>query len=216
MTALEYFKENSGCLYIYNLSSSVYGLKENEFSHYIIIINDKFIYPEDWIGLVNHESDYNVLYDNNTKFTIYKIKDWFDYVLNGNIICWECSCLNKKFVIKEHVKLLMTTNPLQLRKQVDKDIANISGKITLNESVDFTDLWRILVECKFANQIIENHKIVNFKETSPEYYALRSEVEDADLIERYAFDLNRPYTLLRERTDDLLKRDKIKKILQNE
>ena len=40
--------------------------------------------------------------------------------MNGSIEAWECACLNKKFIIKEHVKLLMKTDPLGLRKQIVK------------------------------------------------------------------------------------------------
>lgn len=47
------------------------------------------------------------------------MKYWFDKVLLGDIDTWECACMNKKFIIKEHVKLMMKTNSLQLRKNVD-------------------------------------------------------------------------------------------------
>ena len=39
--------------------------------------------------------------------------------MNGNMEAWECACLNKKFILKEHVKLMLVTNPLQLRKHYE-------------------------------------------------------------------------------------------------
>lgn len=216
---LEYMKENSGCLYIYNRSSSVYGLSDKEFSEYLIVVSREFLLPEDWTGLVISElctNNYDILIEDYTKYRIYKIDKWFEMVLNGDIICWECACLNKKFVVKEFVKLMMKTDLLQLRKQIDKQISTISGDICLKNPIDFVDLWRVINNCKFANQIIENHKIVNFKEATSEYLSLRNEVTDEELIERYTFDLVLPYQLLRDKTDDILKRSKLKKIIQDE
>lgn len=33
---------------------------------------------------------------------------------------WECACLNRKFIYKEHVKLLLTTDLIKLRDGFDK------------------------------------------------------------------------------------------------
>lgn len=217
MSFLEYLKTNSGCLYIYNRSSIIYGLNAKEFTEYIIVISENFKIP-DMEGFVEGQCDGKciILWEDTTKYTIYHINQWFEKVLNGDIECWECACLNKKFIIKEYVKLLMKTDPLQLRKQIDSLISELSGKIALSESVNVFDLWNVIKSCKFANQIIENHKIVNFKEANSEYLALNSEIEDSDLLERYTFDLALPYQLLRDKTDEILKQSKIKKILQNE
>lgn len=216
---LQFINENSGCLYIYNRSSIVYGLSSNEFSEYTVIVSRDFVLPEDWTGLVISELctlEYDVLIEGSTVFHIYNIETWFQKVLNGDIDCWECACLNKKFIIKEHVKLMMKTDLLQLRKYVDSLISSISGSIVLKQPVSVLELWKVIKACKFANQIIESHKIVNFKEVECEYRALQSEVTDAELIDRYQFDLIAPYQLLRDKTDEVLKRSKLKKVIQNE
>ena len=63
--------------------------------------------------------DFHIVVD-NCDFIFKTNEEWFNDVLNGSIEAWECACLNKKFIIKEHVKLLMKTDPLQLRKQIIK------------------------------------------------------------------------------------------------
>lgn len=216
---LEFLNTNSGCLYIYNRSSIVYGLPSDEFSEYTIVVSRDFVLPEDWTGLVISELctlNYDVLVEGSTFYYIYNIDTWFNKVLNGDIDCWECACLNKKFIVKEYVKLMMKTDLVQLRKYVDSLITNISRTITLKQPVSVLDFWKVIKTCKFANQIIENHKIVNFKEAESEYHALQSEVKDSNLIERYQFDLALPYQLLRDRTDEILRKSKIKKVIQDE
>ena len=216
---LQYLNENSGCLYIYNRSSVVYGLSSNEFSEYTVVTLPSFIIPEEYGGFIIEEfctQEYTALIEGSTFYYIYDIETWFNKVLNGDIDCWECACLNKKFVVKEYVKLMMKTDLLKLRKYVDSLITYVSGKIALKQPVSVLDLWKVVKTCKFANQIIDNHKIINFKEAEAEYNALQSEVTDSELIERYQFVLSQPYQLLRDQTDGILKQSKIKKIIQNE
>lgn len=210
MPFLDYCKESSDCYYIYNRGSIIYGLNPKEFFEYTVIVSDKFVIPEEY------ELTEGYIIEDLVKYQIISLKEWFDKMINGDIMCWECACLNKKFVIKEHVKLIMKLETLKIRKCVDALISNVSGKIALNEPVSYLDLWHVIKSCKFANQIIENHKIVNFKEANIEYAGLSSECDNSVIIEKYISDLALPYQLLRDKTDNVLKQSKIKKILQNE
>ena len=74
---------------------------------------------------MRESTDYGHRFDFHIKVNGYDFifktnEEWFDDVMNGSIEAWECACLNKKFIIKEHVKLLMKTDPLGLRKQIIK------------------------------------------------------------------------------------------------
>ena len=134
---LDYLKESPNCLYIYDLNETIYGLpNKNKY-----VVKDDWVCPEDWIGF------------DSKIFRIFHLQQWFNCITNGDLIGWECACLNKKYVIKEHVKLLMTTNPLQLRKHIDS--------ILKTDTYDPKDLIRSI---KFSIQIIDNHKIVNYKD----------------------------------------------------
>lgn len=191
---IDNLKENSDCLYIYNRNFSIYGLPDRE--RYTIIMSDNWKLPEDWIGL------------DNDVYQIYKISDWFKIILNGELTGWECACLNKKYIIKEHVKLLMTTSPLQLRKAIDSQI----NKYTNTGLIGLDVAWEIIKNIKFSIQIIENHKIVNFKEASNDYHILSS-FESITEIENY---INQVYSKLKNMTDGMIKQEILNKIKKYE
>ena len=140
-------------------------------------------------------------------YQIYKISDWFNYVLNGDLIGWECACLNKKYVIKEAVKLLMKTDPLQLRITIDYQLKEYQ----LSSAFDFYRNWELVKNIKFAIQIIENHKIVNFKEAQSDYYTMLAFESNS-----YFYDyILCKYNDLKKMTDGMIKQE-ILKNLKNE
>jgi len=102
---------------------------------------------------------------------------------------------------------MMQTNPLQLRNEIEYK------KKALFESTSpsIDKYWELIKDCKFAVQIIDNHKIVNFKEANPEFYQITT-----DSIKQEIFEDLSCYKELKKRTDELLKQSKIKKILQKE
>ena len=120
------------------------------------------------------------------------------------MIGWECACLNKKYVIKEHVKLLMKTNPLQLKKTIRTQRLN-NG---LYSDVNILRDWELIKNIKFAIQIIENHKIVNFKEAKNDYFNL-SKCESVKELTEY---INKSYQILKDLTDGMLLQERIKEI----
>ena len=116
--------------------------------------------------------------------------------------------MNKKFIVKEHVKLLMKTDPLGLRKQIVK----MNNAIT--EDSDPKDMWKVVAYCKFANQIIENHKIINFKEANPERKTILNTASGEPTFLEYKLCLHKPFELLKNSTDGMLKKELQSKIIQ--
>ena len=104
MDFLEKLKQDPNCLYIYNWGPYIYGL-DKEPREYLVITKNKPL----MVACMEEGISYQFI----------SINDWFEKVLRGDIRCWECACMNKKFIIKEHVKLMMSTNPLNLRKEID-------------------------------------------------------------------------------------------------
>lgn len=187
---LDYLKESPDCLYIYNRDFSIYGLESKE--RYTIVVKDDWICPEDWVG-----------FDTDV-YEVFYLNEWFNIVLNGDLIGWECACLNKKYVIKEHVKLLMKTNPLQLKKTIRTQ--RLSNGLYSN--VNILRYWELIKNIKFAIQIIENHKIVNFKEAKNDYFNLLK-CESVEELTEY---VNKSYQILKDLTDGMLLQERIKEI----
>ena len=190
-------------LHIYDLQGEYSKL------HFLVICNKHTTFPKEFYSMrettnYGRRFDFRIVVDNYS-FEFKTNEEWFNDVLGGSIEAWECACLNKKFIIKEHVKLLMKTDPLGLRKQIIK----MDSKITEDSSIE--DMWKVICYCKFANQIIENHKIVNFKEAIPEMTGLR--VCDYP-FRTYKYDLSKPLELLKKSTDGMLKKELQGKIIQ--
>lgn len=191
-------------LHVYDLQT-----KESDME-FLVVCNKHITFPKEFYNM-KENVDYGRRFNFHIKvdkcnFIFKTNEEWFDDVMNGSIEAWECACLNKKFIIKEHVKLLMKTDPLNLRKQIIK----MKNEITENNSIE--ELWKIICYCKFANQIIENHKIVNFKEANPEMKFLRVSEEPLQTFKQCLW---KPLEMLKKSTDGMLKREIQNKIVQN-
>lgn len=101
----------------------------------------------------------------------------------------------------------MQTNPLQLRNGIEAKKKALFERASIN----IDRYWELIKDCKFAVQIIDNHKIVNFKEANPEFYQIT-----VDNVKPEIFESLSCYQELKKRTDELLRQSKIKKILQKE
>lgn len=135
-------------------------------------------------------------------FEIYTLTAFFDFVLNGKLIGWECSCLNKKYVIKEHVKLMMVTNPIQLRKDIDAEYKSFH----LSEH-PILEAKQLIRDIRFSIQIILNHKIVNYKDGLGDYYAIDTIDDINDCYEI----VDEVYNQLKSLTDGMIKQQILKK-----
>ena len=192
--------------------SRIYGLETKDSDYdYLVICNKHITFPKEFYNMreatnYGRRFDFHIAVD-NCDFIFKTNEEWFDEVMGGSIEAWECACMNKKFIIKEHVKLLMKTDPLGLRKQIIK----MDNAIT--EDSDPKEMWKVVAYCKFANQIIENHKIVNFKEANPERKTIL-EINEYDRHLEYKFCLYKPLEKLKNSTDGMLKKELQSKIIQ--
>lgn len=193
--------------------SRIYELETKDSDYdYLIICNKHITFPKEFYNMrevtnYGRRFDFHIVID-NCDFIFRTNEEWFDEVMNGSIEAWECACMNKKFIIKEHVKLLMKTDPLGLRKQVVK----MDNAIT--EESDPKDMWKVIAYCKFANQIIENHKIINFKEANPERKTILNMTLGAPTFLEYKLCLHKPLEKLKASTDGMLKKELQSKIVQ--
>lgn len=211
MGLLEKLKEDPNVLYIYETGLQIYGLFEGIPNRKFTIICTHNYSPD---GFVNDEA-----VDESDVFEKFDITHWFNLVENESILAWECACLPKKFIHKEYVKLLLKTDPLKLRKiyEVEKKICLFGYDEYLEADAIISaqkELFYLFKLVKLSNQIIENHKIVNFKTLANDYrHIVTGEKYDLEYFNAY---INDELLQFKRFTDDILKRDKIQKILQNE
>ena len=99
-------------------------------------------------------------------------------VLNNKIPAWECTCLNKKYIKKEYVKLILKTDIVKLIKDL------MVRRLTLgNHVMDYKFIWYFVKDILFTQQIIDFHKITDFKEAN-KYY---NDIKNADIQQRLDF-----------------------------
>lgn len=156
---LQQLVNDKNILYIYEIGLQIHGLFEDiDDRDFLLVVTDDYEVPE----LDEH-------------FDVYTISDWFQLVLKNSMITWICMCLPKKYIIKEHVKLYMQPNLLYIRRNFD-DIFTSRHECAINRLLDEGNtltaqkaVWEKCKFIKFANQIIDNNKIVNFKEVAEDY-----------------------------------------------
>lgn len=163
MELLKQLIEDKTVLYIYEIGKQIYGIfpdvKERSF---LVIVDPEFTIND------------SIYIDGENTFNFIIIDEWFRMIQNCDILAWECACLPKKYVIKEYVKLLMKTDPLKLRmnylRLYKKNYESALKEIELGNTLTAQILlWKITKYAIFANQILENHKIVNFKSVADDY-----------------------------------------------
>lgn len=199
-TTLNKLIEHPEVYYIYDLRGAVFGI--DNLGEYIVVVKDGLV--------IKDELDDSEI----VKVSIYSSSEWFKLVINGEILPWICACVDKKYVLKEYVKLLMTTNPLQLRKCFDTTKNQILSNLGKTELSKQFNLWKIILFARFCNQIIENHKIVNFRNSASDYRELRKYNNFDDLLNVFNTLITPELNLLYKSTDELLKQEKITKLQQ--
>ena len=198
-TTLNKLIEHPEVYYIYDLRGAVFGI--DNLGEYIVVVKDGLV--------IEDELDDSEI----VKVSIYSSSEWFKLVINGEILPWICACIDKKYILKEYIKLLMTINPLQLRKCFDTTKNQILSNIEEVELKQF-NLWKIILFARFCNQIIENHKIVNFRNSANDYQELRKYNNFDDLLNIFNTLITPELNLLYKSTDELLKQEKIAKLQQ--
>ena len=199
-TTLNKLIEHPEVYYIYDLRGAAFGV--DDLGEYIIVTKDGLV--------IKDELDDSEI----VKVSIYSSSEWFKLVVNGEILPWICACIDKKYILKEHVKLLMTTNPLQLRKCFEATRVQILSNLGETESSKRFNLWKIILFARFCNQIIENHKIVNFRNSANDYFELRKYNDFNELFSIFNKLLAPELDLLYKSTNELLKQEKIVKLQQ--
>ena len=198
-TTLNKLIEHPEVYYIYDLRGAVFGI--DNLGEYIVVVKDGLV--------IEDELDDSEI----VKVSIHSSAEWFKLVINGEILPWICACIDKKYILKEYIKLLMTINPLQLRKCFDTTKNQILSNIEEVELKQF-NLWKIILFARFCNQIIENHKIVNFRNSANDYRELRKYNNFDDLLNVFNTLITPELNLLYKSTDELLKQEKIAKLQQ--
>lgn len=199
-TTLNKLIEHPEVYYIYDLRGAVFGI--DNLGEYIVVVKDGLV--------IKDELDDSEI----VKVSIYSSSEWFKLVINGEILPWICACIDKKYVLKEYVKLLMTTNPLQLRKCFNTTKNQILSNLGETELSKQFNLWKIILFARFCNQIIENHKIVNFRNSANDYRELRKYNNFDELLNMFNVLITPELNLLYKSTDELLKQEKITKLQQ--
>lgn len=105
----------------------------------------------------------------------------------------------------------METNPLKLRLNFDIVKKNLESEANVffgrNDYKNAKKCyWHIIKEAMFTNQILENHKIVNFREPEPYFNILmESENDNNNINNLYHQLLDKHFNLLGKVTDGIKK-----------
>lgn len=176
---LEHLIKDPKVYYVYQRGFSIYGLNDkNSDTDYLVIIDSEYNLPEEFkefefdSGYINARK--NIKYD-NCDFMFIFIQDWFKLVIDNKIPAWECACLNKKFIKKEYVKLIIKTDIIKLIKDL-----MIRRQALFNYLNDYKIVWYFIKDVLFTQQIIDFHKITDFKEAN-KYY---NDIKNAEPVDR--------------------------------
>ena len=214
-TYLKHLIESPLVYYVYKRGSTIYGTNTEESDlDFLVVVDSTYKVPKAFkrfkqVNRCDH-LNYKVVLD-NCEFIFYEIQDWFQHVLNCKIDAWECACLNKKYIFKEHVKLLMETNPLKLRLNFDQFEKDTFGRAWFHLCKDNYKmakkwLWYVIKNAALTNQILINHKIVNFAEVAAEHDLLfNAENKVETLIPLYEELLKKYKNFLKQSTDGVKK-----------
>lgn len=211
---LTILKEDPNVLYIYNRGSIIYRSNtEDSDIDFLVVVNNNFRIPKQfrrnkYSHHFKREIKYNLKCD-NLDFIFFTIDEWFARVMNNDLYAWECACLNKKFIHKEHVKLLLSTDLVQLRKNFDSKYYEYTGKAKRafdNNHIDTAVkiLWYVIKDALFTNQIMINHKIVNYTAATSFKDKLK-ECENDELFKVFDEIIEGPYNEIKKLTDGMLK-----------
>lgn len=176
---LQHLIEDPKVYYVYQRGSSIYGLNTKDSdTDYLVVIDSEYKLPEEFKSC-EFDSGYkndrkNIKFDNCDFMFIY-IQNWFKMVLDNKIPAWECACLNKKYIKKEYVKLILKTDIVKLIRDL-----MIRRLALSNHVIDHKFIWYFVKDVLFTQQIIDFHKITDFKEAN-KYY---NDIKNADIQQR--------------------------------
>lgn len=199
---IEKLKKDPLVYYIYQTDLSIYGIEDKPY--YTIIIDNDSDY---------HKTDILIPRPNNVSF--YTMKDWFDMMNQNSLLTWICSCLDRKHIIKEHVKLMIPIDILRLRRNIIEQLKYSDYQAYPDLDDCLSEMIMDIIGLNLTNQIIENHKIINFKSPLRDYRSLISCDGYYPTLNKYKEIVEKHLSILHKNTDDLYKQNLIKK-LENE
>ena len=190
MSKLNELKSNPLLYYIYQMDYSIFNIEEQDPKYIVIIDNDCLK---------------SSIASDEDNFEIYTTKEWFDKLVNSEIITWICSCLDKKFIIKEYVKLLGIRDDLKIRNNFDRDIDLSCVKIIDSDNKQEV-IFDLLVKLLFSHQIMDFNKIINFTEPKEYWYKICKADNPWD---EFLYFATESITKLHNRTSNLAKNKKL-------
>ena len=190
MSKLNELKSNPLVYYIYQVDYSIFNIEGGNPKYIVIIDNDCLK-----SSVTSNEDD----------LEIYTTKEWFNMLINSEIITWICSCLDKKFIIKEHVKLLGMRDDLKIRNNFDRDIDLCCVKINSSDNKEQL-AFDLLVKLLFSHQIMDFNKIVNFGEPKEYWHAICRAENPWD---EFLYLATENITKLHNRTSNLVKKKQL-------
>ena len=187
-------KEDPLVYYIYQTDLSIYGIEDKPL--YTVIVDDN--------------SDY-ISSDLHSDIVFYSMSIWFKMMEENTLITWICSCLDRKYIVKEHVKLMIPFDALKLRRNtlIQLRYSDYQHYPELEDCL--SEMTSDIITLNLVNQILENHKIVNFKSPLKEYNSLLKCKDYYSTLTKYKEIINKELEYLHKSTDDLYKQDLIKK-----
>lgn len=191
---VKYIQEDEDILYGYFLPPDLFGLTSG-IDKYVLITKYAYKLPDKY-------KDIPIIH--------FPIQLYFKYVNNNDLIAWILTCLDKKYIIKEHVKLLVNFDILKLRKSVENLFDNYDCYYNEDYIAFYSKLYKYSF---FANQIIENHKIIN-------YHAVGKgliKIYKTDPIDSFIYEntVNPEFKKFIERTDPFKKKEILKKLKED-
>lgn len=200
---IKYIQEDEDILYGYFLPPELFGI-DFGVTKYVLITKWAYKIPDKY-------KDIPIVH--------FPIQLYFKYITNNDLTAWILSCLDKKYIIKEHVKLLVNFDVLKIRKNIDDDYKFFNDLMyrdfdvsNINEiKAIFMKLYKYLV---YANQVIDNHKVINYRIVGSGLKTINS-IKTGTINDCYCMTIKPEMQKLITKTEELRRKELIKK-LKNE
>lgn len=191
---VKYIQENEDILYGYFLPPDLFGLTSGV-DKYILITKYAYKLPDKY-------KDIPIIH--------FPIQLYFKYINDNDLIAWILTCLDKKYIIKEHIKLLVNFNILKLRKSVEALFNNYDCYYDEDYIAFYSKLYKYSF---FANQIIENNKIINYRAVGKGLIKIHKTSPIDSFI--YENTVNPEFKKFMERTEPFKRREILKKLKED-
>lgn len=191
---IKYVREDEDILYGYFLPSELFGVTFG-ITKYVLITKWAYKIPDKY---------------KNIPIIHFPIQLYFKYINDNDLIAWILTCLDKKYIIKEHVKLLVNFNILKLRKSVEALFNNYDCYYDEDYIAFYSKLYKYSF---FANQIIENNKIINYHAVGKGLIKIHKTHPIDSFI--YENTVNPEFKKFMERTEPFKRREILKKLKED-